>query len=276
LGWFLLSILLSPLLMLVLLVLLPNLKQQRVETAKPQQVSGKSSTGRVIGTIVAGVIAVSALNGMVAEDRVDEPDDKVTATSKVLVDDEDAKAIAVSRDGLRKVQAFLNKNGYEAGPEDGLMGAKTKAAILDWQKAAGQDQTGEVSNKLYSLADGQMPTEHKATARVAAAASTARPSTDAVASTNCKFLHSEASVTWQTPNGLPVVYAQYECGKYQFRNRYYDLDGREWPKHKLVPSSRHALNDVLEEITGKDFDINGDLDAEILNVAIKRGIVPAD
>jgi localization factor PodJL len=49
---------------------------------------------------------------------------------------------------VRTIQAILGKNGYDAGPSDGVMGDKTKAAIARFQKDNGMSPTGEVDEKL--------------------------------------------------------------------------------------------------------------------------------
>ena len=49
---------------------------------------------------------------------------------------------------IANVQKILNKNGYEAGSADGVMGEKTKAAIAAFQADNGLDPTGEVDEKL--------------------------------------------------------------------------------------------------------------------------------
>ncbi len=49
---------------------------------------------------------------------------------------------------VRNIQLILNKNGYDAGPADGVMGAKTKNAISAFQKANGLPVTGDVSPAL--------------------------------------------------------------------------------------------------------------------------------
>ena len=49
---------------------------------------------------------------------------------------------------VRNIQLILNKNGYDAGSADGVMGAKTKAAIAAFQKDNGMEATGEVDEKL--------------------------------------------------------------------------------------------------------------------------------
>lgn len=49
---------------------------------------------------------------------------------------------------VRNIQLILQKNGYDAGQADGVMGAKTRTAIAAFQKAHGQKPTGEVDQQL--------------------------------------------------------------------------------------------------------------------------------
>jgi localization factor PodJL len=49
---------------------------------------------------------------------------------------------------IRNIQAILNKNGFDAGPPDGKMGAKTTAAIKAFQGSVGQEPTGKVNDAL--------------------------------------------------------------------------------------------------------------------------------
>ncbi len=46
------------------------------------------------------------------------------------------------------IQRILNKNGYDAGGADGVMGAKTKNAIIAFQKDNDMTPTGDVDEKL--------------------------------------------------------------------------------------------------------------------------------
>ncbi|MGM4908268.1 peptidoglycan-binding protein [Rhizobium sp. 768_B6_N1_8] len=47
---------------------------------------------------------------------------------------------------IRNIQAILNNNGFDAGPPDGEMGAKTVTAIKNFQKSIGQEPTGKVND----------------------------------------------------------------------------------------------------------------------------------
>ncbi|WP_133122937.1 peptidoglycan-binding protein [Zhengella mangrovi] len=51
---------------------------------------------------------------------------------------------------VRNIQLILNKNGFDAGTPDGIMGDKTKQAIKAFQTANGMAATGEVDNALIS------------------------------------------------------------------------------------------------------------------------------
>ncbi|HHZ09977.1 MAG TPA: peptidoglycan-binding protein [Rhizobiales bacterium] len=52
---------------------------------------------------------------------------------------------------IANVQKILNKNGYEAGSADGVMGEKTKSAIRAFQADNGLEPTGEIDEKLVKL-----------------------------------------------------------------------------------------------------------------------------
>ncbi len=52
------------------------------------------------------------------------------------------------KQAVRNIQIILNKNGYQAGAEDGMMGQKTKTAIAAFQKDNGMAATGKVDEPL--------------------------------------------------------------------------------------------------------------------------------
>lgn len=52
---------------------------------------------------------------------------------------------------VRNIQLILQKNGYDVGTADGVMGNKTRNAIAEIQKAHGQEPTGEVNQQLVQL-----------------------------------------------------------------------------------------------------------------------------
>jgi localization factor PodJL len=49
---------------------------------------------------------------------------------------------------VQNIQKILNKNGYDAGGADGVMGQKTKNAIMAFQSDNELAPTGEIDEKL--------------------------------------------------------------------------------------------------------------------------------
>ena len=49
---------------------------------------------------------------------------------------------------IRNIQAILNNNGFDAGPPDGSMGAKTVTALKSFQKSVGLEPDGKVSDQV--------------------------------------------------------------------------------------------------------------------------------
>jgi localization factor PodJL len=74
-----------------------------------------------------------------AANVVDIPDNWKDSTTTSSID---------MKKAVRTIQFILDKNGYDAGPSDGVMGDKTKAAIARFQKDNGMSPTGEVDEKL--------------------------------------------------------------------------------------------------------------------------------
>ena len=58
--------------------------------------------------------------------------------------------IGENPESIRKAQALLGKLGYDAGPADGIMGAKTKRAIAEFQQRVGLGINGEISRELIA------------------------------------------------------------------------------------------------------------------------------
>lgn len=56
-----------------------------------------------------------------------------------------------TKKAVRNIQLILQKNGYDVGTADGLMGTRTRNAIMDVQKAHGLEPTGEIDRKLADL-----------------------------------------------------------------------------------------------------------------------------
>ena len=60
----------------------------------------------------------------------------------------DVTASIDMKQAVRNIQLILNKNGFDAGQPDGLMGGKTKTAIIAFQKANNLTADGEVNEPL--------------------------------------------------------------------------------------------------------------------------------
>ena len=54
------------------------------------------------------------------------------------------------KQAITNIQAILNKNGYDAGPADGMMGQKTRNAIMAFQADNGMPADGVVSEALLN------------------------------------------------------------------------------------------------------------------------------
>ena len=54
------------------------------------------------------------------------------------------------KQAITNIQAILNKNGYDAGPADGMMGQKTRNAIMAFQADNGMPTDGVVSEALLN------------------------------------------------------------------------------------------------------------------------------
>jgi peptidoglycan hydrolase-like protein with peptidoglycan-binding domain len=69
---------------------------------------------------------------------------------------------ATDKDRATTVQAMLNRLGYDAGPVDGVVSGKTRAAIKAYQEIHGQPVNGEMNAKfvasLYKVMNRKVPT----------------------------------------------------------------------------------------------------------------------
>jgi len=58
-----------------------------------------------------------------------------------------AGAQRMSKDKVKEVQAALKSKGMDPGPEDGVMGQKTQAALREFQKSNNLQVTGRIDEK---------------------------------------------------------------------------------------------------------------------------------
>ena len=105
---------------------------------KRDEVAGAMAPGELeTAKIKAGAFRAQAPD--VAANRVAVPE---TWRAAPALDPADMKR------AVRNVQAILNKNGFDAGTADGVMGKKTRTAILAFQEAAGLPKTGQIDDAL--------------------------------------------------------------------------------------------------------------------------------
>ena len=65
--------------------------------------------------------------------------------------------LSTDRSVVMDLQKRLNKLGYDAGPADGQMGPKTRAAILSYQRDAGVKPDGRLSAGLMERLRADSP-----------------------------------------------------------------------------------------------------------------------
>jgi peptidoglycan hydrolase-like protein with peptidoglycan-binding domain len=59
---------------------------------------------------------------------------------------------ALDLEGIRQVQQALQDKGFDPGPVDGVLGSRTKEAVLQFQNRYGIDSNGKVDNQtLFTL-----------------------------------------------------------------------------------------------------------------------------
>lgn len=62
----------------------------------------------------------------------------------------------MSKDKVKEVQAALKNKGMDPGPEDGMMGPKTQAALREFQKSNNLQVTGRIDEKTASALGVEM------------------------------------------------------------------------------------------------------------------------
>ena len=101
---------------------------------------------------VAGALPPSELEAARAKAAAFRPQSADMAANRVSIPDEWRSAPKLAAEDMtravRNVQAILNKNGFDAGVPDGVMGKKTRTAILQFQEAAGLPRTGQIDDAL--------------------------------------------------------------------------------------------------------------------------------
>ncbi|WP_366655630.1 peptidoglycan-binding domain-containing protein [Fodinicurvata sp. EGI_FJ10296] len=105
--------------------------------------------------LVAVLLATTAMPGaaFAASERANPPAwaaaDRSSVGTQPASGQSDTVQVAQSR-GVMAIQTRLNRLGYDAGPEDGLMGSRTRSAIEAYQDDQGLLVTGEPSQSLLN------------------------------------------------------------------------------------------------------------------------------
>lgn len=111
---------------------------------------------------------------------------------------------------VRVVQQRLNDLGYNAGPADGLMGKRTRAAIIEFQKDQGLAATGAVDPalllQLQKVPPGRTP-ERRPPDRLVPLSSAEQQSIDAACSTD-KYVNGPAAYNQCLGNQLVAMPGQ--------------------------------------------------------------------
>lgn len=122
--------------------------------------------------------ATGTMDKKPADTKMDKSTDKSAEKSATSTDSAakmDKKAAkSGNRDQVKAVQQALKDKGHDPGPVDGVMGAKTKAALKDFQKAQGMKESGSLDNETMSKLGVEMKTSSAPTSAPAAS-----PATDA-------------------------------------------------------------------------------------------------
>lgn len=95
-----------------------------------------------------GAVRLWQAKPMVAEvNTVDVPEAWKVTGERVASTEPDADPVVMEK-AVRNIQAILNETGYDAGPVDGLMGNKTRDAIIAFQKDNGMTADGNIDQAL--------------------------------------------------------------------------------------------------------------------------------
>ncbi|WP_279477616.1 peptidoglycan-binding protein [Aureimonas sp. SK2] len=110
------------------------------DAASKMQEVGKTLTAEQRTTLDAAIASWKAQPRVEAANTVEIPSDWSEAAGRTA-------SVDMTR-AIRNVQAILIKLGYDPGKPDGVVGARTEAAIREFQGKAGLDATGKVDEPL--------------------------------------------------------------------------------------------------------------------------------
>ena len=127
------------------------------DTTGDRAASG-AGIGAGAGAVVGAVTGLSILEGVVIGAAVGGIAGAVTDEDTINLGepiwaDADTKA---NKSAVSRVQAGLNRLGYQVGPTDGLMGPKTEAAIRSYQSKHDLLVDGRSTEELAQHIDSQL------------------------------------------------------------------------------------------------------------------------
>jgi len=96
------------------------------------------STPWLRSSVAGALIMILALPAWAAEEKKAAP---------AKEEKEEKKAPAKASEEIKKLQEALKAKGHDPSPIDGIMGAKTRAAIKEFQEASRLKGTGRLDNQ---------------------------------------------------------------------------------------------------------------------------------
>jgi peptidoglycan hydrolase-like protein with peptidoglycan-binding domain len=113
-----------------------------------------AGAGAVVGAVTGLSILEGALIGAAAGGLIGgfTDADVINLGDPIWADKEQS----ANRSAVMRVQAGLNKLGYDPGPIDGVMGPQTRSAIRSYQRDHGLAVNGRPTQSLARHIDGQL------------------------------------------------------------------------------------------------------------------------
>lgn len=108
-------------------------------------------------------------------------------------------AKAGNREHVKAAQQALKDKGHDPGAIDGVMGAKTKAALKDFQKAQGLKESGSLDNDTMA----KLGVDMKTSATGSSSAPSASPATDTKSDAKADAPKAGAPKTDSQPSASP-------------------------------------------------------------------------
>jgi peptidoglycan hydrolase-like protein with peptidoglycan-binding domain len=103
---------------------------------------------RVITTMAAIALPLALSFPALAQDASAPPAQAPAAAPQAS---QSTAPVSLTRDQITQLQQALNDNGFDAGEVDGVFGAKTSAALKQFQSKAGLQPTGRIDQQTLAL-----------------------------------------------------------------------------------------------------------------------------